>query len=233
MKSVSVRRSRSYLAVAVAFLAAAAAVFLLLRGLVRFIGAGLLLIAALGFLLSWLVCTVCYSEEDKKDFTVKTFFGKRRTVAYCDLWGIYKNRLYLPKGSIVLAKGKQTEQFLEFANRRYQSTHGKRIPNVVKIKRSYDPMNGNVYEPWSYIVILGICFCISLAILIAEALKTHSNIVAIIVFGFSTFFFGCMLEMLIYVGRNADILPRWLVECFYKPDALTFQTDQYQGKKLK
>ncbi len=123
MKSFSVRRSRSSLAAAAALFAAAAAVFLLLRGLVRFIGAGLLLLVALGFLLSWLVCTVCYSEEDKKEFTVKTFFGKRRTAAYCDLWGICKNRLYLPKGCFVLTKGKKTEQFLEFANRRYQSTH--------------------------------------------------------------------------------------------------------------
>lgn len=232
MKILSVSRSRIYIAAAAAFFAAAAAVLLLMRGPIRFIGACLLLLAALGFLLFWLLCRVCYSEEDQKEFTVRTFFDQRRTVAYCDLWGIRHNRLYLPKGSIVLAKGKRTEQFLEYANRRYQSAHGKSIPNVFKIKRTYDPMNGNIYEPWTYIIIVGGMFLVNAALFVFFLLNNERSLPAV-TFGICAAFCGFMLVMLIYVGRNADVLPRWLLELFYRPDALTFQTDQYQGKKWK
>lgn len=31
--------------------------------------------------------------------------------------------------------------------------------------------------------------------------------------------------MILYVGRNADILPRRLVEFFFKPNSLTFHRD--------
>lgn len=231
-KMLTVRRSRSYIAAAAALFTAAAAVFLLMRGFLRLIGAGILLLTATIFLLIWFCCTLEYAEDNPTGFTIRSLFSVKRTVSYADLWGVRKNRLYLPHGSIVLAKGKAADRFLEYANRRYQSTHGKRIPKVLKVRRTYDPMNGNVYEPWGYIIILSICFAASFALLLAVLLnKTITSAAAIAVFTGSTVFFGGMLVMLVYVGRNADILPHRFVEFFYKPAALTFRLDDRQGKK--
>lgn len=180
---------------------------------------GAFLLSALVLVYRWCRCVILY---DNSEYVTVNFFGKHIPHRYADLWGIEKGRrLYLEKGSIRIYPTAPYADFLELANRRYQSANGKRIPKVHSIPRSFDPFCGSVLEPMQYVVVFLILILFGAAGLIVSILWLEPA--AIAVSSGILAFFVLFFVLLVYVGRHADTLPRWIVHIFFKENALTFR----------
>ena len=206
-------------------LAAALALALLLRHPAVLIGAAILALASLAGLWAWLRFRI---EYDRDGLRVRSITQANRYCPYAKLWGIKrKKRLYLDKGSVRLRRGEAWEDLVKTAQRGYQRGHGKRIPRVSSIRRSWDPFNGNVQQPGEFIFVYILLYAIGLGFLAFMLLHIEQEADGpVLIF----FFFFLSLHTIfvifhLYVGRNADILPRWLVEICFRPSALTFRKD--------
>ena len=98
--------------------------------------------------------TIVYGDEG---FTVSGFFGKKRILTYGDLTGYAPKEnekiLYFSGGSVRIdSLAKNGHVFFRHANRKYFELFKRGLPVRQKAKRK-DPMRGNLYSPWLYIVI--------------------------------------------------------------------------------
>lgn len=206
-------------------LAAALALALLLRHPAVLIGAAILALASLAGLWAWLRFRI---EYDRDGLRVRSITQANRYCPYAKLWGIEsKKRLYLDKGSVRLRRGEAWEDLVKTAQRGYQRGHGKRIPRVSSIRRSWDPFNGNVQQPGEFIFVYILLYALGLGFLAFMLLHIEQEAdgpVLIFPLGYLSLHTIFVIFHL-YVGRNADILPRWFVEICFRPSALTFRKD--------
>ena len=195
---------------------------------------GLLGTGALIGILAWLLFRVVYDTEG---FTLQTIFSPPRRHLFCDLWGIEKKQqLYLERGKLRLYRTKAYASFLEAAQKGYQRTHnGKQIPQVhsFRIPHRWDPFNGNVQEPMMYVFLYALLYVLYLAALafVLISMRKHPEGSFLVAFWVIA---GCLLLHTlfvishIFILRNADVLPRWVVETLGshpKRGDLTFHTE--------
>ena len=189
------------------------------------VGAVLLGMTSLAAAAAWLRFRVAF---DREGLRVRSMTVANRRCAYRDLWGIEgKKRLYLDKGSVRLFRGNAWDELVSTAQRGYQRAHGgKRIPRVYSIRRSRDPFNGNVLQPGKFIFVYVILYLLYLGffLFILFGVDTDVGPLAFIPIGLLVLH-TIFVIFHIYVGRNADILPRWIVELCFRPSALTFRKD--------
>ncbi len=206
-------------------LAGGLALALTVRHWAALVGAVLLGLSSLACALAWLRFLVAF---DREGLRVRSMTVANRRCAYRDLWGIEgKKLLYLDKGSVRLRRGEAWEDLVKTAQRGYQRGHGKRIPRVSSIRRSWDPFNGNVQQPGEFIFVYILLYALGLGFLAFMLLHIEQEAdgpVLIFPLGYLSLHTIFVIFHL-YVGRNADILPRWLVEICFRPSALTFRKD--------
>ena len=129
------------------------------EGLPTFVVLMLFELLSVSLVMAYCNCRISYDETS---FTVKNFWGITRTYTYDDItWrkGTRDVTLYVG-GHVVrideLSVGKT--EFLCFSEARYRKTHGGRaIPmKSPDGKRSFDLFNGNVENPYEFIIVFGV-----------------------------------------------------------------------------
>lgn len=204
-------------------LAAAIPLGLLMLHWTAWTGAGIFALISLTGVIGWLRFRV---EFDRDGLQVRSMTVANRRCAYRDLWGIEgKRRLYLDKGSIRLFRGNAWDELVSTAQRSYQQAHGgKRIPRVYSIRRSWDLFNGNVLQPGEFIFVYVMLYALELGLLIFMLIHIEQAEGPVLIFPLGLLVLHTAFVIFhIYVGRNADILPRWIVYACFKPSALTFR----------
>lgn len=225
MDQKTIRLPAWVLVVRILPLVAAVPLGLLVRHWAAWTGAGLLVLASLAGVIGWLRFRV---EYDWNGLQVRSMTVANRRCAYRDLWGIEgKKRLFLDKGSVRLSRGNAWDELVSTAQRGYQRAHGgKRIPRVSSIRRSRDPFNGNVLQPGEFIFVYVMLYALELGLLIFMLIHIEQAEGPVLVFPLGLLALHTVFVIFhIYVGRNADILPRWIVELCFRPSALTFRKD--------
>lgn len=116
---------------------------------------------------------------------------------------------------------------MQTAQRGYQRAHGgKRIPRVYSVRRSRDPYNGNVWQPGEFIFVFVILYLLYLGFFLFILFGIDTDVGPLVFFPIGLLVLHPAFVIFhIYVGRNADILPRWIVELCFRPSALTFRRD--------
>ena len=205
-------------------LAGGLALALMVRHWAALVGAVLLGLSSLACALAWLRFRVAF---DREGLRVRSMTVANRRCAYRDLWGIEgKKRLYLDKGSVRLRRGAAWDDLVQTAQRGYQRGHGKRIPRVSSIRRSWDPFNGNVQQPGEFIFVYAMLYVLELGLLVYMLLHIEQAEGLVLIFPLGLLALHTAFVVFhVYVGKNADILPRWVVEICFKPTALTFRKD--------
>lgn len=206
-------------------LAGGLALALTVRHSAALVGAALLGLSSLACALAWLRFRV---EFDREGLRVRSMTVANRRCAYRDLWGIEgKKRLYLYKGSVRLRCGAAWNDLVQTAQRGYQRAHGgKRIPRVYSIRRSWDPFNGNILQPGQFLFVYAMMYVLVLGLLVYMLLHIEQADGPVLVLPLGMLALHTVFVILhVYVGKNADILPRWIVELCFKPSALTFRKD--------
>ncbi len=206
-------------------LAGGLALALTVRHWAALVGAVLLGITSLVCVLAWLRFRV---EYDRDGLRVRSITVANRRCAYRDLWGIEgKKRLYLDKGSVCLRRGAAWDDLVQTAQRGYQRAHGgKRIPRVYSVRRSWDPYNGNVWQPGEFLFVYAMMYVLVLGLLVYMLLHIEQADGPVLLVPIGMLALHTVFVILhVYVGRNADILPRWIVALCFKPSALTFRKD--------
>ena len=225
MDKKTIRLPAWVLVVRVLPLAAALLLSLLVRHWAAWIGAALLVLASLTGVIGWLRFRL---EYDRDGLKVRSMSVANRRCAYRDLWGIEgKKRLYLDKGSVRLFRGNAWDELVSTAQRGYQRAHGgKRIPRVYSIRRSRDPFNGNVLQPGEFIFVYVILYLLYLGFFLFILFGVDTDVGPLVFIPIGLLVLHTIFVIFhIYVGRNADILPRWIVELCFRPIALTFRKD--------
>lgn len=182
----------------------------LLGGISGF-GKGWFLFAAAGLLLSGAVLILTGKSVlryDEAGFSPWHLFGKKQH-SYKALWGIEKEKfLYLEQGRLRLYRTNDCTAFLEFAQRRYQSSHGgHRIPKVSSIPRRYDPFRGNIREPWAHFLLLLLVFLLLTGGMIAAVLLLWGTREAFLMIGIWFLFVLPLFTGTFLAGRYAERLP--------------------------
>ena len=206
-------------------LAGGLALALTVRHSAALVGAALLGLSSLACALAWLRFRV---EFDREGLRVCSMTVANRRCAYRDLWGIEgKKRLYLDKGSVRLRRGAAWDDLVQTAQRGYQRAHGgKRIPRVYSVCRSWDPFHGNVWQPGEFIFVFVILYLLYLGFFLFILFGIDTDVGPLVFFPIGLLVLHPAFVIFhIYVGRNADILPRWIVELCFRPSALTFRRD--------
>lgn len=206
-------------------LAGGLALALTVRHWAALVGAVLLGMTSLAAAAAWLRFRVAF---DREGLRVRSMTVANRRCAYRDLWGIEgKKRLYLDKGSVRLRRGAAWDDLVQTAQRGYQRAHGgKRIPRVYSIRRSWDPYNGNVWQPGEFIFVFVILYLLYLGFFLFILFGIDTDVGPLVFFPIGLLVLHPAFVIFhIYVGRNADILPRWIVELCFRPSALTFRRD--------
>lgn len=206
-------------------LAAALLLSPLVRHWAAWTGAALLVLASLTGVIGWLRFRL---EYDRDGLKVRSMSVANRRCAYRDLWGIEgKKRLYLDKGSVRLFRGNAWDELVSTAQRGYQRAHGgKRIPRVYSIRRSRDLFNGNVLQPGEFIFVYVILYLLYLGFFLFILFGVNTDVGPLVFIPIGLLVLHTIFVIFhIYVGRNADILPRWIVELCFRPSALTFRKD--------
>ncbi|MBR4700208.1 MAG: hypothetical protein IKP19_00630 [Oscillospiraceae bacterium] len=206
-------------------LAGGLALALTVRHWAALVGAVLLGMTSLAAAAAWLRFRVAF---DREGLRVRSMTVANRRCAYRDLWGIEgKKRLYLDKGSVRLRRGAAWDDLVQTAQRGYQRAHGgKRIPRVYSVRRSRDPYNGNVWQPGEFIFVFVILYLLYLGFFLFILFGIDTDVGPLVFFPIGLLVLHPAFVIFhIYVGRNADILPRWIVELCFRPSALTFRRD--------
>ena len=188
-------------------------------------GAALLALISLAGVLAWLRFRV---DFDREGLRVRSMAVANRQCAYGDLWGIEgSKRLYLDKGSVRLCRGAAWDELVETAQRGYQRSHGgERIPRVYSIRRNWDPFNGNIRHPGALIFVLAMTYVPDLGLLVYMLFHIEQGDGPVLLLPLGILALHTVFVILsVYVGKNADILPRWIVALCFKPSALTFRKD--------
>lgn len=225
MDQKTIRLPAWVLVVRILPLVAAVPLGLLVRHWAAWIGAALLVLASLAGVIGWLRFRV---EYDRNGLQVRSMTVANRRCAYRDLWGIEgKRRLYLDKGSIRLFRGNAWDELVSTAQRGYQRAHGeKRIPRVSSIRRNWDLFNGNVLQPGEFIFVYVILYLLYLGFFLFILFGVDTDVGPLVFVPIGLLVLHTIFVIFhIYVGRNADILPRWIVELCFRPIALTFRKD--------
>ena len=225
MDQKTIRLPARVLVVRVLPLAAALLLSLLVRHWAAWTGAALLVLASLTGVIGWLRFRL---EYDRDGLKVRSMSVANRRCAYRDLWGIEgKKRLYLDKGSVRLFRGNAWDELVSTAQRGYQRAHGgKRIPRVYSIRRSRDPFNGNVLQPGEFIFVYVILYLLYLGFFLFILFGVDTDVGPLVFIPIGLLVLHTIFVIFhIYVGRNADILPRWIAELCFRPSALTFRKD--------
>ena len=225
MDKKTIRLPAWVLVVRVLPLAAALRLSPLVRHWAAWTGAALLVLASLTGVIGWLRFRL---EYDRDGLKVRSMSVANRRCAYRDLWGIEgKKRLYLDKGSVRLFRGNAWDELVSTAQRGYQRAHGgKRIPRVYSIRRSRDPFNGNVLQPGEFIFVYVILYLLYLGFFLFILFGVDTDVGPLVFIPIGLLVLHTIFVIFhIYVGRNADILPRWIVEICFRPSALTFRKD--------
>ena len=206
-------------------LAGGLALALTVRHWAALVGAVLLGMSSLAGAAAWLRFRV---EYDRDGLRVRSMSVANRRCAYRDLWGIEgKKRLYLDKGSVRLRRGAAWDELVQSAQRGYQRSHGgKQIPRVFSVRRSLDLFNGNVQQPGEFIFVYVIMYLLYLGFFLFILFGVDTDVGPLVFFPIGLLVLHTAFVIFhIYVGRNADILPRWIVELCFRPSALTFRKD--------
>lgn len=206
-------------------LAGGLALALTVRHWAALVGAVLLGMTSLAAAAAWLRFRVAF---DREGLRVRSMTVANRRCAYRDLWGIEgKKLLYLDKGSVRLRRGAAWDDLVQTAQRGYQRAHGgKRIPRVYSVRRSRDPYNGNVWQPGEFIFVFVILYLLYLGFFLFILFGIDTDVGPLVFFPIGLLVLHPAFVIFhIYVGRNADILPRWIVELCFRPSALTFRRD--------
>ncbi len=193
------------------------------------VGSSLLGLISMAGVAAWLRFRV---EYDRDALRVRSMSVANRRCAYRDLWGIEgKKRLFLDKGSVRLRRGAAWDELVQTAQRGYQRSHGgKQIPRVFSIRRSLDPFNGSINNPKQILFGYALLYLLLIGALIFALIErriheaANLNVLVWMLVGF-LILHTVFVSVSIYVGRNADILPRWIVELFFRPSTLTFRKD--------
>lgn len=210
-------------------LAAALALTLLLRHPAAYIGAVILALASLAGLWAWLRFRI---EYDRDGLHVRSITQANRYCPYAELWGIEgEKRLYLDKGSVRLYRGEAWDDLVKTAQRGYQRSHGgKQIPRVSSIRRSLDPFNGSINNPKQILFGYALLYLLLIGTLIFTLIErrihqaANLNVLVWMLVGF-LILHTAFVSFSIYVGRNADVLPFWVVTLCFRPSSLSFRKD--------
>lgn len=212
-----------------ASLAGGLALALTVRHPAAYIGAVILALASLAGLWAWLRFRI---EYDRDGLRVRSITQANRYCPYAKLWGIEgEKRLYLDKGSVRLYRGEAWDDLVKTAQRGYQRAHGgKRIPRVYSIRRSWDPFNGNINNWKQILFVYAILYLMLIGVLIfalveRRFLQAASLNVAVWILVGLLILHTAFISFSIYVGRNADVLPFWVVTLCFRPSSLTFRKD--------
>jgi hypothetical protein len=209
-------------------LAGGLALALTVRHWAALVGAALLGLSALAGVLAWLRFRV---EYDRDGLRVRSVSLANRRCAYADLWGIEgSKRLYLDKGSVRLYRGEAWDDLVKTAQRGYQRSHGKRISRVFSVRRSWDPFNGNINNWKQILFVYAILYLMLIGALIfalveRRILQAASLNVAVWILVGLLILHTAFVSFSIYVGRNADVLPFWVVTLCFRPSSLSFRKD--------
>ena len=225
MEKKTIRLPVWVLGVRILPLAAALPLGLLVRHWAAWTCTAILALVSLAGVICWLRFRV---EYDRNGLQVRSMSVANRRCAYRNLWGIEgKKRLYLDKGSVRLYHGEAWDDFVSTAQRGYQRAHtGKRVPRVYSLRRSRDLFNGNVQQPGEFIFVYVILYLFFFGFLLFLLFGTGTDAGPLVFVAIGMLVIHTVFVVFhVYVGRNADVLPRWIVELCFRPSALTFHKD--------